>query len=280
MLSIEKQLLFLISSTEVLNTKVLFEIYNLRGVSQQVIRNCLSSLKKCGYINNMKHSNYSITESGIMMLKTTNKKSNLLEKKWDGNWQVVIFEIPELYRKKRNGFRKDLLRLGFGLLYKSTYITPWDKSNEVIDLIKYYEINEMTKIMDGRFLFNQITAKDASKIWSIDVLNELYVEKRRWFYSEFKPHLKNSISNETNKDLFLFIHFLELGEVISELSLIDPMLPLELLPNNWVGKICFEELNTYLYFISNSIEKNSKYFTFVKHFLNSYDKMVNENLDN
>lgn len=279
MLSIEKQLLFLISSTEVLNTKILFEIYNLRGVSQQVIRNCLSSLKKGGYINNMKHSNYSITEYGLMMLETTNKKSNLLEKKWDGNWQVLIFEIPELYRKKRDGFRKDLLRLGFGLLYKSTYITPWDKSNEVINLIKQYELNDMTKIINGHFLFNQVTTKDVSKIWSIDVLNELYGEKRKWFYSEFKPHLEKSISNETNKDLFLFIHFLELGEVISELSLTDPMLPIELLPDNWIGKICFEELNSYLYFISNSIEQKSKYFTFVRQFLNSYSGLVKK-LDN
>lgn len=269
MLSIEKQLLFLISGKKNIDTKTLFEIYKLRNVSEQVIRNTLSSLKKGGYINNVKPSVYSITTYGISLLETTNKKSNILNETWRGNWQVVIFEIPELYRKKRNGFRKDLLRLGFGSLYKSIYITPWNKSSEVEDLIYQYDLNEMVRIIDGNFLFNQITVEDANKIWSINELNELYRKKYKWFQSEFKSHLDEISTNEINKDLLLFIKFLELGEVISELSLNDPMLPIELMPKNWIGKSCFEELNSFLYFIANSIDRTSKYFTFVQQFLES-----------
>jgi CRISPR-associated endonuclease Cas2 len=66
------------------------------------------------------------------------------EKKWDGRWFMVFFDVPEIERKKRDYLRKFLLRLGFYPYQKSVYIFPFECKKEV-RLIK--EIVEGAKYM-------------------------------------------------------------------------------------------------------------------------------------
>jgi len=66
------------------------------------------------------------------------------EKRWDGRWFIVFFDVPELERNKRDYLRKYLLRLGFYPYQKSVYIFPFECKKEV-KLIK--EIVEGAKYM-------------------------------------------------------------------------------------------------------------------------------------
>lgn len=57
------------------------------------------------------------------------------EKKWNGKWFFVVFDVPEIQKNKRDYLMKFLLRLGFYQYQKSVYIFPYECEKE-IELIK------------------------------------------------------------------------------------------------------------------------------------------------
>lgn len=81
------------------------------------------------YLKNINHPK--IVEYSIKNLLDFKKK----EKKWNGKWFLVFFDIPEIQRNKRDYLRKFLIRLGFYQYQKSVYIFPYECEKE-IKLIK------------------------------------------------------------------------------------------------------------------------------------------------
>jgi CRISPR-associated endonuclease Cas2 len=65
-------------------------------------------------------------------------------KTWDGKWFLVIFDVPEKQKNKRDYMRRFLVDLGFYPYQKSVYIFPYECEKEV-KLIK--EIVEGTHYM-------------------------------------------------------------------------------------------------------------------------------------
>ena len=66
------------------------------------------------------------------------------EKKWDGKWFLVFFDVPEIQRNKRDYLRKFLKNLGFYQFQLSVYLFPYECEKEV-ELIK--QIVEGAKYM-------------------------------------------------------------------------------------------------------------------------------------
>lgn len=56
-------------------------------------------------------------------------------KRWDKRWRMIIFDIPERYRKTRVRLRTMLVSLGFYRLQDSVWVYPYD-CEDVITLIK------------------------------------------------------------------------------------------------------------------------------------------------
>lgn len=259
-------MLFLISSAEGIDVGRLIEIYERRGVAPAVIRNALARLKKDGYVLSPKRSIYSITERGLDFITSINRKSRLLDKQWDGQWLTVMFEIPEAERKKRDTFRNELLQLGFGPLYKSVYLSPWDYTEETLRFADNHGLAEYITISRGVFVHRAPTPRQAKQLWALDELNDVYRTQIAWFRSEFMPAI-TPLLEDPGDGLALFVRFLELGELIADLSLNDPMLPEELLEENWLGKTCFKEMEEVLVTIAEAIPNSSPYRAFVVRFL-------------
>ncbi|MBI3576470.1 hypothetical protein HY086_00300 [Candidatus Gottesmanbacteria bacterium] len=62
------------------------------------------------------------------------------QKRWDGKWRVVIFDILEKHRRIRDVFRMRLLQLGLCLLQESVYISPYPCFDELEFLRELYGI--------------------------------------------------------------------------------------------------------------------------------------------
>jgi len=73
------------------------------------------------------------------------------EKKWDGRWFMVFFDVPEIEKQKREFLRKYLKKLGFYQYQKSVYIFPFECKKEV-ELIK--------KIVEGAKYMKYIIAEE------------------------------------------------------------------------------------------------------------------------
>jgi len=87
----------------------------------------------------IKNNNLSITQNGKRYLFRylslgDNKKLNR-NKKWDGKWRVLIFDIPENRRFARNSVRQALVSIGFMRLQDSVWVYPYNCEN-LINLIK------------------------------------------------------------------------------------------------------------------------------------------------
>ncbi|OGK21175.1 CRISPR-associated endonuclease Cas2 [Candidatus Roizmanbacteria bacterium RIFCSPHIGHO2_01_FULL_39_8] len=66
------------------------------------------------------------------------------KKKWDGKWFMVLFDVPEIQRNKRDYLRRLLRKIGFYQYQKSVYLFPYECEDE-IKLIK--KIVESAKYM-------------------------------------------------------------------------------------------------------------------------------------
>lgn len=76
----------------------------------------------------------SLTQKGehkLLYYKVTEKKKT----KWDGKWRVVIFDVWENTRYKRNLLRMEIKNFGFIQLQRSVWIYPYPCA-EFIELLK------------------------------------------------------------------------------------------------------------------------------------------------
>jgi CRISPR-associated endonuclease Cas2 len=59
-------------------------------------------------------------------------------KKWDGKWRILIFDIQEKHKMKREALRGKLKELGFYKLQKSTWICPYEFEREINILRNFF----------------------------------------------------------------------------------------------------------------------------------------------
>ena len=121
-------------------------------------RNRLSVLKKDGVIEKEASSHiWSITQKGKTMLNRLKKEhKNIFPPtsyvpENSSEMKIIIFDIPETERKKRDWLRRQFYRLGFTLLQKSVWIgkkkipEQFVKDLHRIGIFDYVEIFSITK---------------------------------------------------------------------------------------------------------------------------------------
>ena len=89
------------------------------------------------------------SKNGKDYLRLTNKgRRQLIEynidtiaikdQKWDGNWRLVMFDIPEKYKSARNVLRRKLREIGFVKMQKSAWICPYECQEEIAFISETY----------------------------------------------------------------------------------------------------------------------------------------------
>ncbi len=68
-------------------------------------------------------------------------------KSWDKKWRVVIFDIPEKYKKAREIFRMRLRQLNLYQLQDSSYVSPYPCFKEIEFLRELYGIPSTVKYL-------------------------------------------------------------------------------------------------------------------------------------
>lgn len=92
---------------------------------------------------------YQLTEKGVsdvrkFTLETLEIKSMA---KWDGKWRMVIFDIPEKYKKARGALRDKLKGMNFFPLQKSAWIYPFPCEAEITFLKDVFDINHFVEVL-------------------------------------------------------------------------------------------------------------------------------------
>jgi len=82
-------------------------------------------------------------------------------KKWDGKWRILIFDISEKHKIKREALRGKIKQLGIYKLQDSVWVYPYDFKKEIGALRKFFRISEdELKIITATDIENDLSVKN------------------------------------------------------------------------------------------------------------------------
>lgn len=150
--------------------------------------------------------------------------------KWDGRWRVVIFDIPEENKVVREEVREKLKELGFGMLQKSVWLTPFKLEEDLTNFLAAKRLSPYVLVMVVKELWVDDEQELASKIWKLDRLGKLY-EELVWEWGK----MTREFEEKGDKEKLRMAAFDWEREFLSLLRT-DPCLPPELTPTGWMGE--------------------------------------------
>lgn len=152
---------------------------------------------------------FRITTQGKNKLARNFSLSGIQNKKWDKKWRIVIFDIPEKLRWRRDSLRKKLKELGFGMVEESAWISPHAFEDDIREFIDAQSLREWVYVfVSDNSYFTDDISDFIEKVWVVSELNERY---------------KNILDSDRDG---LFTEF-------TDLIRNDPFLPSEILPKPW-----------------------------------------------
>ncbi|MCX6810965.1 MAG: winged helix DNA-binding protein [Candidatus Berkelbacteria bacterium] len=128
---------------------------------QQELSDRIRYLKEMGYIKTYtegKEKYLELTEKGINRSNSylaDEKISINRPEKWDGEWWIVVYDIPKDKSSRRDQFRRMLRRLQLISIQESIFVFPFD-CTQVIDQILYeIGISDYVSIFAARAIRNE-----------------------------------------------------------------------------------------------------------------------------
>lgn len=117
---------------------------------RQQFRNAIHRLEKKGYIRCVGERNawqFELTKAGKALLEKCRIEDLKIQKppQWDGKWRMVMFDIPENFRKARNALRDRLRYLGFHALNLSVWVHPHECKDEINAIVAYYDVGKYVR---------------------------------------------------------------------------------------------------------------------------------------
>ena len=102
-----------------------------------------------------------ITRKGreIVLTFRIEKMSIKPMKRWDRKWRVILFDVPEKYRRGRDALRSALKKMDFLEYQKSVFIHPFECQNEVDFVIEYFQLRSWVRFLVAETLDNELHLK-------------------------------------------------------------------------------------------------------------------------
>ncbi|HVF69249.1 MAG TPA: hypothetical protein VNA13_01655 [Xanthomonadales bacterium] len=101
-----------------------------------------------------------ITEKGKRKLLQFNLNDMKLERKTDGKWRLIIYDISEFRKKERNFFREVLKNMRFLKLQQSIYLTPFVCEDEIEYLKQMFGVGEEVQVLKVTGIDNEQIYKE------------------------------------------------------------------------------------------------------------------------
>ena len=217
----------------------LIELLGLFDISGQAVRSALSRMSRKGWLNSRRisrYSFYSLTPKCIDLLEEGARR--IYQPRcdpWDGQWYLLIYSIPESKRQLRRKLRKRLLWLGFGVLNHSTWISPRDLRAEVQPIVDTLGLNSYVECFTGEHKGFTSDEEIVASCWNLRRLNDYYAALITRFGPLYEEHEARLEAGESLEPRECFIQRFMLIHEYRFSPYLDPNLPLELLPGDWLG---------------------------------------------
>lgn len=172
-----------------------------------------------------------LTEAGRFRALGGRDPETCWNRRWDGRWRLVLFDVPEVRKVARNQLRRYLHGRGFGYLQNSVWITP-DPVDEYRAQLADGPVNvEALILLEARPCTGETDAQMVAGAWDFADLNQRYAAHQAVL--ERRPQW----SLDSQKAAHVFHHWLRAErEAWRDALERDPLLPESLLPSGYAGR--------------------------------------------
>jgi phenylacetic acid degradation operon negative regulatory protein len=178
------------------------------------------------------HIRYKLAAKGKELLEQRRPSPETRKRRWDGCWRMVVFDFPEVARKARDAFRRELRIQRMGCLQKSVWITPDPVIPSWKQLLRELELTEWVLLFESAELGPVDDLEIAKRVWALDKLAADYQR----YLADFGPLAKRLAASRVSQiDGELGQLVRRESEAYFEILSRDPLLPEALLPARFAG---------------------------------------------
>ena len=203
--------------------------------SQQSYYNAVYRLRKAGLVSTRREGGRTpqlkLTPKGTARLAPALRPQSRWDRKWNGIWYLVVYDIPEQDKSYRDVLRRFLRNMKMGCLQKSVWVTPHDIRPEFDDLCKGAALDSFAFLFESRTVLGLPAERVVTTAWDFDRLGEL----QSWYCRTCEEQIERiDRSAYSEKELTALAR--EAIAVYCGVMEHDPLLPKRLCPVGYQGR--------------------------------------------
>jgi phenylacetic acid degradation operon negative regulatory protein len=214
--------------------RALVALLDCFGIPEATGRVAAARLRKEGWLaasRTGRETVYSLTPGAWQMLDEGRARIfHHANGPWDGQWHMVIYQVPETERALREQLRRRLAWLGFGPLSPSVWLSPHDRIQQVKDDFAASPAAQLDTFR-SRSAGNGADRDIAARAWDLAALMRDY----RSLLDRYAPRLPEYQAGGLD-DREALVERMRLIYDYRHFPFRDPGLPSELLPDDWPGR--------------------------------------------
>jgi phenylacetic acid degradation operon negative regulatory protein len=204
------------------------------GIDSAAVRSSVSRLKRRDVLRSVRvdgRAGYALSPATLEILQEGDVRIFARPRATaaDG-WLVLVFSVPESEREKRHALRSQLTRLGFGTAAPGVWVAPGTLYDEVARALDRLDLLRYTEFFRGDYLGSGDARERVGQWWDLDQLEQLYGE----FRDRYAP-VWDRLAGSPPAPAEAFGVYVPMLTSWRRLPYLDPGLPLEHLPKDWIG---------------------------------------------
>ncbi|MCD2185765.1 PaaX family transcriptional regulator [Actinomycetospora soli] len=208
------------------------------GVDEQATRSAVFRLKKRAWLDAEKDgrtAGYRASPEALAILAEGDERIfGRRRATADDGWLLVVFSVPESERDKRHQLRTTLTRLGLGTIGPGTWVAPGHLDDAVLGALDRAGLRQFTDVFRATHLSGTSARETIAAWWDLEALEGTYADYLQRF-AAVADRLAEDPTDDPDDAAQAFADYVPAITAWRRLPYLDPGLPLDALPEDWIG---------------------------------------------
>jgi phenylacetic acid degradation operon negative regulatory protein len=182
-----------------------------------------------------------ITGAGTHRLPDAFRPQRWWDRRWNGIWYVLVYDVPEVERSYRGALREFLKRKRMGCLQGSVWVCPHDIRADYSDLNEAAALSDYAFLFESRTVLGQPSSDVVHAAWKMDRVFAV----QRWFQDMCARNQQRMVSEELDAATLTDMAAEEMAAYAKAMEH-DPLLPRQLWPAYYQGEVAYKAHRAFL----------------------------------